>query len=206
METITLEQALLLFKMPRVVGELEGKEMKVGIGRFGPYVVHNNVFTSLGKEEDPYTIGAERCVELILAKREKDAAKIIKTFPENPNLKVLHGRWGPCIVLGKDFFRIPKDKEPVKLSFGEIVDIIGGMDAYEQVIKNAETKAKKFGNKGKAEPKAKATKGKTAKVVEIKKPSKKVTIKKPIFKKAASKSTAPKRVIKATRKKSAKRK
>ncbi|HWY11341.1 MAG TPA: type I DNA topoisomerase [Bacteroidia bacterium] len=207
METITLEQALLLFKMPRVVGEFEGKEMKVGIGRFGPYVVHNNAFTSLGKEEDPYTIGAERCIELIKAKREKDAAKIIKTFPENPNLKVLHGRWGPCIVLGKDFFRIPKDKEPVKLSFGEIVDIIGGMDAYEQVIKNAETKAKKFGpKKAKGETKSKTPKGKAAKVVELKKPSKKVTIKKPLFKKAASKSTAPKRVIKATRKKAAKRK
>ena len=210
METITLEQALLLFKMPRVVGEFEGKEMKVGIGRFGPYVVHDSKFTSLTKEDDPYTVGGERCIELIKAKREKDLAKIIKTFPENPNLKVQFGRWGPCITLGKDFFRIPKDKEPAKLSFGDVVEIIGGIDAYEQVIANAEKKNKKFGaKKEKAAPKAKATKnakGKSAKVVSIKTPVKKVSVKKPVYKKAASKTTAPKRVIKATRKKATKRK
>jgi len=143
---------------------------------------------------------------LIKAKREKDLAKIIKTFPENPDLKVLHGRWGPCITLGKDFFRIPKDKEPGKLTFANIIDIIGGMDAYEQVIANAAAKKGKFGaKKGKAEPKT-AAKGKTTKVIAIKKAAKKVAGKKPVFKKAASKSTAPKRVIKATRKKAAKRK
>ncbi len=207
METITLDDALLLFKMPRIVGEFEGKEMKVGIGRFGPYVVHDSKFTSLTKEDDPYTVNGERCTELIKVKREKDLAKIIKTFPENPNLKVQFGRWGPCITLGKDFFRIPKEKEPAKLSFADVIQIIGGMDAYEQVIANADKKSKKFGaKKDKAEPKAKAAKGKTSKALVFKAPSKKVSIKKPVFKKAASKSTAPKRVIKATRKKTAKRK
>ncbi len=178
METITLEDALLLFKMPRVVGEFEGKEMKVGIGRFGPYVVHNNAFTSLGKEEDPYTISGERCIELIKAKREKDAAKIIRTYPENPDLKVLHGRWGPCIVLGKGFFRIPKDKDPAKLSFGDVVQLIGGPDAYEQAIANAQFK----GGKGKA------AKGKAAKTTE--KTSAKTTVKK-----AATAKSAPKKII-----------
>jgi DNA topoisomerase-1 len=204
METITLEDALLLFKMPRIVGEFEGKEMKVGIGRFGPYVVHDSKFTSLTKEDDPYTVNGERCIELIKAKREKDLAKIIKTFPENPDLKVLHGRWGPCITLGKEFFRIPKDKEPSKLTFANIVEIIGGIDAYEQAVANMHAKNKRFAKKGKAEPKS--AKGKTAKVVELKKPAKKSPAKKAVVKKAASKKTTPKRVIKATVKKTVKRK
>ncbi len=134
METITLEEALLLFKMPRVVGEFEGKEMKVGIGRFGPYVVHNNLFTSLGKEDDPYTITGDRCIELIKAKQIKDAEKIIRTFDENPDLKVLNGRWGPFIALGKKFFKIPKTTEATKLDFAAVIQLIGGMDAYEQAI------------------------------------------------------------------------
>ena len=134
METITLEDALLLFRMPRIVGEYEGKELKVGIGRFGPYVVHNNVFTSLGKEDDPYKIDADRCIELILAKRKKDAEKVIRTFDENPDLKVLHGRWGPFIALGKKFFKIPKTTDATKLDFAAVVQLIGGMDAYEEAI------------------------------------------------------------------------
>lgn len=207
METITLEEALLLFKMPRVVGEFEGKEMKVGIGRFGPYVVHDSKFTSLTKEDDPYTVSGDRCIELIKAKREKDLAKIIKTFPENPDLKVQHGRWGPCITLGKEFFRIPKDADPAKLTFAKIVEIIGGVDAYEQAVANMHTKNKRFAaKKEKDSSKAKPAKGKTTKVVAIKKAVKKAAAKKTVFKKAASKKTTPKRVIKATHKKTAKKK
>jgi DNA topoisomerase-1 len=123
-----------LFKLPRVVGEFEGKEMKVGIGRFGPYVVHNNMFTSLPKEDDPYTITGDRCIELIKAKQIKDAAKIISTFKENPDLKVLNGRWGPFIALGKKFFKIPKTTEASKLDFSAVVQLIGGPAAYEQAI------------------------------------------------------------------------
>lgn len=191
METITLEDALLLFKMPRVVGEYEGKEMKVGIGRFGPYVVHNNAFTSLTKEDDPYTVSGERCIELIEAKRAKDAAKVIKAFDENPDLKVINGRWGPCIILGKAFFKIPKDKEPAKLSFGDVVEIIGGIDAYEQAIENSKFKAgakgKKFAKKASAKAPAKTTT--KLKVV------KKSTAKKTVVKKAAAKKPAPKKVV-----------
>lgn len=192
METITLDDALLLFKMPRVVGEFEGKEMKVGIGRFGPYVVHNNAFTSLTKEDDPYTVSGDRCIELIKAKREKDAAKIIRTYNENPDLKVINGRWGPCIILGKEFFKIPKDKEPSKLSFGDVVEIIGGIDAYEQVINNAKTKSKAKAKKAAKEP---------SKLKVVKKAAAKKTAKAPA-KKVASKKAAPK---KATVKKAAKK-
>jgi DNA topoisomerase-1 len=210
METITLDEALLLFKMPRIVGEFEGKEMKVGIGRFGPYVVHNNAFTSLGKDNDPYTVEADKLIELITAKREKDAAKIIRTYDENPDLKVLHGRWGPCIVLGKEFFKIPKDKEPAKLTFSDIVTIIGGPDAYEQAVINA---SKKFGSKPTKKGKAKAKVAAAAKEVKkaaVKKatkyssvaskkaPVKKAAVKKPAkaAKKTVAKKAAPKKAAK----------
>lgn len=187
METITLQEALDLFKMPRIVGEFEGKEMKVGIGRFGPYIVHNSVFTSLGKEDDPYTVEADRCIELILAKRQKDADKVIRTYSENPDLKVLNGRWGPFIALGKDFFKIPKTTDAASLEFADVVQLIGGMDRYEAVIANAALKASKA--KGKA------------KVVKLpkEKPAKKATVKK-----AASKKASPKKV--AAKKAAAKKK
>jgi DNA topoisomerase-1 len=189
METITLEEALNLFKMPRIVGEFEGKEMKVGIGRFGPYVVHNNVFTSLGKEDDPYNVTGERCIELIEAKRKKDAEKIIKSFDENPDLKVLNGRWGPFIALGKEYFKIPKNKEAASLTFGDIVDIMGGPDAYEQVISNAALK----GQKAKAGAAKKAAPKKAAKKA-FKAPAK-----------AAPKKAAAKKTVKAPAKKAAKK-
>lgn len=183
METISLDDALLLFKMPRIVGEFEGKEMKVGIGRFGPYVVHNSVFTSLTKEDDPYTVSGDRCIELILAKRKKDAEKVICTYDENPDLKVLNGRWGPFIALGKEYFKIPKNMEASKLSFADVVDLIGGMDKYEAVIANAALKA----SKGKS-------KAKVVKLPKEKKaPAKKAAAKKTTVKKAASKKAAPKK-------------
>jgi DNA topoisomerase-1 len=189
METITLEEALTLFKLPRVVGEFEGKEIKVNIGRFGPYILHNNAFTSLKKEDDPFEVSLERCLELIEAKRKSDAEKVIKKFEENPDLQVLNGRWGPFIALGKTNFKIPKNTEPSGLSFGDIVAIIGGQDAYEQAINNSKTKA--------------TLKGKTkAKVVKMAKPAKKVAG----VKKAASKKAGPKKAtVKKTAKKVAKK-
>ncbi|MGZ3863540.1 MAG: type I DNA topoisomerase [Bacteroidia bacterium] len=189
METITLDEAMLLFKMPRVVGEFEGKEMKVGIGRFGPYVVHNNVFTSLGKEDDPYEVTGERCIELIKAKQKKDAEKIIRTYPENADLKVLNGRWGPFIALGKKFFKIPKTTEASKLDFAAVVQLIGGMDAYEQAIaSNARMAAsKKPGAKKFAPKKAAATKAA---------PAKKAPVKKAAAKKAAPAKKAAKKAKK----------
>ncbi len=189
METITLEDALLLFKMPRVVGEFEGKEMKVGIGRFGPYVVHNNAFTSLPKEEDPYTISGERCIELIKAKQAKDAARIIRSYDENPDLKVLNGRWGPCIALGKKFFKIPKTAEPSKLDFAAVVQLIGGPAAYEQAINSNSRMAasKKPAPKRFAAKKAKSFTAKPSKKAATKKAEVKKSLVKKAVKKAAKK-------------------
>jgi DNA topoisomerase-1 len=117
-ETITLEEALELFKLPKVVGEYEGKHMKVAIGRFGPYISHNSAFVSLPKEIDPHDVTEEQAIELITEKRKKDAEKLIKAFDEDPTVLVLNGRWGPYIQFGKQNVKIPKDiTDPLTLTF-----------------------------------------------------------------------------------------
>lgn len=123
LETITFQEALDLFKLPRIVGEFEGKEMTVAIGRFGPYIRHNSVFVSLKKEDDPMTVTADRCIELIKAKRQADIDKYIKTFPENPEVQVLNGRWGPYLVVDGNNYKLPKDIDPKALTLKECLDI-----------------------------------------------------------------------------------
>ncbi len=124
-ETITLEEALELFKLPRTVGDFEGKDLIVGVGRFGPYVRHNNKFFSLKKEtDDPLTINKSRAIELIEEKREIEKKRIIKSFPNDPDLKVLIGRYGPYISYKKKNFRIPRKNEPESLTFEDCLRII----------------------------------------------------------------------------------
>ncbi|HOO08746.1 MAG TPA: topoisomerase C-terminal repeat-containing protein, partial [Cyclobacteriaceae bacterium] len=122
-ENITLEDAMELFKLPREVGEFEGQPVKVNIGRFGPYVLHNKKFVSIPKEEDPYTIPYEKAVEVIKAKRIADANKTIKLFDENPDIQVLNGRYGPYIKAGKKNVKIPKDKDPAELTLEECIEL-----------------------------------------------------------------------------------
>jgi DNA topoisomerase I len=123
LESLTLADALELFKLPREVAAFEEKPVMVNIGRFGPYVLHDKKFISIPKEEDPYTISGERSIELILAKRESDANKLIKAFPENPDIQVLNGRFGPYIKAGKKNVKIPKGKEPAELTLEECVTL-----------------------------------------------------------------------------------
>ncbi len=123
MDTITFEEALDLFKLPRVAGMFEEKEMKVAVGRFGPYIQHNSKFVSLKKEDDPMTVTADRCIELILAKRQADIDKFIKTFPENPSVQLLNGRFGPYLVIDQTNYKLPKGIEPKDLSLQECLDI-----------------------------------------------------------------------------------
>lgn len=118
-ESITLEEALELMKMPRQMGEFEGKPVVVGIGRFGPYVQHDKKYVSIPKEEDPYSITLERCIELIKNKREAEANKIIKTFDENPDIQILNGRFGAYIKAGDKNVKIPKGKNPAELTLEE---------------------------------------------------------------------------------------
>ena len=117
-ETITLEEALALFELPRHIGEYEGKDVVIGIGRFGPYIRHNSVFTSLKKgEDDPYTITLETAIERIEAKRKADSEKLIKEFAEDVDMKILNGRWGPYISFGKSNVKIPKGTDVADLTY-----------------------------------------------------------------------------------------
>lgn len=120
-ENITLDDALELFKMPRELGDFEEKPVVISIGRFGPYVLHDKKYVSIPKDDDPYTITADRAIELILKKREADANKTIKVFEENPDILVLNGRFGPYIKAGKKNVKIPKDKVPSELTLEECV-------------------------------------------------------------------------------------
>ncbi len=119
LDNLTLEDALELFKLPREVGEWEGKVIVTAIGRFGPYIRHDGRFVSLKKEQNPHTIMADEAIQLILEKRESDANKYIKTFEEDSEAFVLKGRYGPYIKFGKKNVKIPKDKKPEELTYAE---------------------------------------------------------------------------------------
>jgi len=147
-ETISLDEALELFKLPKVVGEYEDKVMKVAIGRFGPYISHNSAFVSLPKEIDPLDVTEEQAIELINAKRKKDAEKLIKSFDEDPEVKVLNGRWGPYIEFGKLNVKIPKDKDPLTLTYEDCKALA---DATPKDAKKG-----RFGKASAAKPAAKA--------------------------------------------------
>jgi DNA topoisomerase-1 len=211
-ETISLDDALNLFSLPREAGFFEDQAMTIGIGKFGPYVKHDNKYVSLTKEDDPYTITEERAVELIqqkraesvsealgeyegtlvatgkgrfgpyvkhndkyisiprneqlatltldraieliLAKRQAEANKYIKEFPENPAVKVVNGQYGPYLAVGKRNVKIPKDVDPATLTLEQCLEMAGGDTAP------AKTPAKKAA--AKAAPKATTAKAKTA--------------------------------------------
>ncbi len=123
LESITFEEAINLFKLPREVGTYEDKVITAAIGRFGPYIRHDSKFVSLTGDDDPYTVEQDRAIELIEAKRKADAEKFIKSFDENPDVQVLNGRYGPYIKMGKKNVKIPKDKEPKDLTLKECLDL-----------------------------------------------------------------------------------
>jgi len=124
-ETITLEQGMKLFDLPRDLGEYEGKKVTVGIGKFGPYVKHDSNFVSLKKGvDDPYTVLIDRAIELILERREKISNSLLKTFSEDPEIRVLQGRWGPYISYKKQNFKLKKDTNPDQLTYSVCKEVI----------------------------------------------------------------------------------
>lgn len=125
-ETITLEEALELFKLPRQVGEFEGTTVTIGSGRFGPYVLHDRKYVSIPKEIDPMAITLEQAVELINEKRSNEQKRHIKTFEEDDKLELLNGRYGPYIAFDGKNYRIPKAKQEnvESLSYEECMTII----------------------------------------------------------------------------------
>ena len=224
-ETITLQDALDLFSLPREVGFFEDKAMTIGIGKFGPYVKHDDKYVSLTKEDDPYSIDADRAIqliqqkragsvsesigeyegklvttgkgrfgpyvkyedkyisiprneslaglsldraiELILAKRQAEANKYIKEFPENPAVKVVNGQYGPYLAVGKRNVKIPKDVDPATLTLEDCLKLAG--DDPAPAKKAATSKTAASSAKAPAKAKAAVTKKPAAKKVAAKK-------------------------------------
>ncbi len=189
--TVTLERCteiLKLPKLPKILGKREEQDISVNKGRFGPYVKYGNTFASLSKNEDPFSVSLERAIELIDAKLIKDAAKNIKLFPENADVKVVVGRYGPCIQIGRKFFKIPKEKQPAELTLQECLDI-AGVKSSDELTKG---KFGKFGKASKAGDKKTEAKKEGSKKTPVKKTAaKKVTPKNAAVKKTAVKKTAP---------------
>lgn len=125
LETITIDEAMELFKLPRNLGDFEGKTVTVAIGRFGPYVRHDSKFISLEKNvDDPYSIDLERAIVLIESKREKDLNAVITVFTENQDVKLLNGRWGPYISYKKNNYKIPKSTDASNLTLEDCLKLI----------------------------------------------------------------------------------
>ncbi|PSL24351.1 type I DNA topoisomerase [Dyadobacter jiangsuensis] len=123
METITLDEAFELFKLPRQVGFFEDKDMVVNVGKFGPYVKHDGKYYSLAKTDDPMGVTEDRLIEIIEEKRLQDSNRTIKEFAEDPEAKVLNGRYGPYIAFGKKNVKIPKGTEPASLTYDQVLKL-----------------------------------------------------------------------------------
>ena len=123
-ETITLDEALELFRLPRTLGEFEGAEVSVGTGRFGPYIRHDKFYVSLAGVADPLTITLEEAVRLIQNKRESESKKVLKSFPGNPDMEVMNGRYGAYIAYQGSNYKIPRNMDPATLTEDECQDII----------------------------------------------------------------------------------
>ena len=126
METITLDEALEQFKLPRNLGQFEGTDVVIGAGRFGPYVLHDKKYTSLPKEEDPLTISLDAAINLIQKKRLQDAQRHLKTFEEDAKMEVMNGRYGPYIAYDGKNYRMPKalHDKAAELTYDQCMDIV----------------------------------------------------------------------------------
>jgi DNA topoisomerase-1 len=122
--TITLEEAITLFELPRTLGEFENKVVVVSIGRFGPYIRHDGKFVSLPKTDNPYSVTLERAIELIETKRITDAQRHLKKFDEADNLEIMNGRWGAYIACDGENYKLPKDADIQALSYADCLRII----------------------------------------------------------------------------------
>ena len=141
--TITLDDALKLFDFPRVIGEFEGKDVTVAVGRFGPYVKHDNKFVSIPAETAPAEISLPEAIELIEKKRQSEANRLIKSFDEEPDMQVLNGRFGPYIVYKKQNFKLPKNLSvaPADLTLEDCRKIVAEQPAAK--TKKTPSRAKK---------------------------------------------------------------
>ncbi|MBI3135940.1 MAG: type I DNA topoisomerase [Bacteroidetes bacterium] len=183
-QTISLADALELFKYPKTIGGFEGSEVKVNVGRFGPYIQHDKKFVSISAKagDTLEAMTLERAIELIQQKREDDKNKTIRIFDEDQNVQLLNGRYGAYLKIGKDNFKLPKNSDPAKLTYTQCLEIAASQakPSKAKAAANKKTKAAEPAKKKAAAPKAKTGAAKPA----LKKDGKKTTPKA----KAASKS------------------
>ena len=143
MSTITLEEALKLFDLPRTLGDFEGKTVVVGIGRFGPYIRHDGKYVSLPKEFTPQGVSLEDAIILIQQKREQESQRLIKKFDEDDELELLNGRFGPYIAYKKKNYKLPKGSEPASLTFADCMKVVEDADKASAKKKPARKKTTK---------------------------------------------------------------
>ena len=143
MSTITLDEALKLFDLPRTLGDFEGKTVVVGIGRFGPYIRHDGKYVSLPKEFTPQGVSLEDAIMLIQQKREQESQRFIKKFDEDDELELLNGRFGPYIAYKKKNYKLPKGSEPASLTFADCMKIVEDADKAPAKKKPARKKTTK---------------------------------------------------------------
>ena len=145
-------------QLPRDIGNYNDNVLSVNKGRFGPYIKFGDLFVSLAKADDPYTISLERAIELCEAKAKSEASKVIKSFEQDSNIQVLNGRYGAYIKFGKDNVKIPANVEPEQMTYEQLIEIIKNQ-APAPTKGKAAPKAKTAAPKAKtaAKPKAKKT-------------------------------------------------
>ena len=149
LETITLEEALSLFDLPKNIGEYEGKVMTVAVGRFGPYVRHAGKFYSLPKDTDPLSCTAEQAIEIIREKRESEEKSLLKSFAEDADLSIRTGRFGPYLKYKTDNYKLPKDVDPTSMSYDDCMKLIAETPA-KTARKGAARKSSPRGKKSKS--------------------------------------------------------
>ncbi|MBF1382731.1 type I DNA topoisomerase [Porphyromonas sp.] len=149
LETITLEEALPLFDLPKNIGEYEGEVMTVAVGRFGPYVRHAGKFYSLPKDTDPLSCTAEQAIEIIREKRESEEKSLLKSFAEDADLSIRTGRFGPYLKYKTDNYKLPKDVDPTSMSYDDCMKLIAETPA-KTARKGAARKSSPRGKKSKS--------------------------------------------------------
>ena len=169
MMTISLEEALKLFDLPRQVGQYEDKVVTIGVGRFGPYIRHDSKYVSLPKEYEPMTVTLDESIALIEAKRQVERERLIKTFEENEGLQILNGRFGPYITLDKANYKIPKDTDPKELTYEQCMAIIQEAIDNPKPARGKRAAAKTTAAKKEAAPKKATVKKTTTKKTAAKK-------------------------------------
>ena len=146
LETITLEEALALFDLPKNIGEYEGEVMTVAVGRFGPYVRHAGKFYSLPKDTDPLSCTAEQAIEIIREKRESEEKSLLKSFAEDADLSIRTGRFGPYLKYKTDNYKLPKDVDPTSMSYDDCMKLIAETPvktAHKGAARKSSPRAKK---------------------------------------------------------------